>query len=213
MFITFEGLDGSGKTTQFHRVVSWLRERGCNVLPLREPGGTRIGERIRDVLHDSSHTEMDSRTELLLYAASRAQIVSERINPHLQAGGLVLCDRYADSTMAYQGYGRGLDIGFLQSLVQFATRGLKPDLTLYLDIEPEVGIRRRIIGNDEMNRLDAEKIEFHRKVQQGYRALIAAEPQRWVVVDANLPIDELTSKIQRVLEQHLNFSANPANAR
>lgn len=203
MFITFEGLDGSGKTTQFHRVVSWLRERGCDVLPLREPGGTRIGERIRDVLHDSAHTEMDSRTELLLYAASRAQIVSERINPHLQAGGLVLCDRYADSTMAYQGYGRGLDIGFLQSLVQFATRGLQPDLTLYLDIEPEVGIRRRIIGNEEINRLDAEKIEFHRKVQQGYRALIAAEPQRWVVVDANLPIDALTAEIQRVLTPYL----------
>lgn len=205
MLITFEGLDGSGKTTQFQRAVAWLRECGLDVLTLREPGGTRIGDQIREILHNQTHTEMDARAELLLYAASRAQLVSERIKPHLQAGGIVLCDRYADSTVAYQGYARGLDLNFLDTLIQFATHGIKPDLTLYLDVTPEVGIRRRMQGQGEINRLDVEKIDFHKRVHQGYRALIAKEPQRWVTIAADQPIPDIAEKIRLALKMRLKL--------
>ena len=205
MFITLEGLDGSGKTTQFQKVATWLRERKQDVLTLREPGGTRIGDQIREVLHNRAHTEMDARAELLLYAASRAQLVAERIKPHLQAGGVVLCDRYADSTLAYQGYARGLDLVFLDTLIQFATHGIKPDLTLYLDVTPEVGVRRRMHGQGEINRLDIEKIDFHTRVYQGYQALIAKEPERWAVINADRPVTAVTEQIRSVLEMRLKL--------
>ncbi len=207
MFITFEGLDGSGKTTQFKTAVTWLREHGLDVLTLREPGGTRIGDQIREILHNRVHTEMDARAELLLYAASRAQLVSECIQPHLQAGGVVLCDRYADSTLAYQGYARGLDLAFLNTLIQFATQGIKPDLTLYLDVEPEVGLGRRLDGQGEINRLDVENLDFHRRVYQGYQALIVQEPKRWVSIQADRPITDVAQQIRAVLEMRLKLTA------
>ncbi len=207
MFITFEGLDGSGKTTQYQRSATWLRERGLDVLTLREPGGTRIGDQIREILHNRAHTEMDARAELLLYAASRAQLVSERIQPHLQKGGVVLCDRYADSTVAYQGYARGLDLTFLDTLIQFATHGVKPDLTVYLDIKPEVGMRRRMHGQGEINRLDVEKIDFHTRVYQGYHALIGQEPKRWVIINADRPVGDVAEQIRTALELRLATQA------
>ncbi len=203
MFITFEGLDGSGKTTQFQRAVIWLRGRGQDILTLREPGGTRIGDQIREVLHNRTYTEMTARAELLLYAASRAQLVSERIQPYLEAGGMVLCDRFSESTMAYQGYARGLDLGFLDTLIQFATQGIRPDLTLYLDIEPAEGVRRRQQGQGELTRLDVEKIDFHTKVREGYRALIAKEPERWVIINASKSIDEVAIQVRAALETRL----------
>ncbi len=203
MFITFEGLDGSGKTTQFQRAVIWLRGRGQDILTVREPGGTRISDQIREVLHNRTYTEMTARAELLLYAASRAQLVSERIQPHLEAGGVVLCDRFSDSTMAYQGYARGLDLGFLDTLIQFATQGVRPDLTLYLDVEPAEGVRRRQQGQGELTRLDVEKIDFHTKVREGYRALIAKEPARWVIIDASKSIDDVAVQVRTALETRL----------
>lgn len=192
MFITLEGPDGSGKTTQFHRLSEWLRGRGCNVLALREPGGTAIGEAVREVLlHHRGDVSMDPRAELLLFCASRAQLVAERIEPHLRAGGVVVCDRFADSTLAYQGYGRGLDLALLRSLLAFATRGISPDLTLYFDVAPEIGLQRRAQGGD-VNRLDAESLEFHRRVRQGYVELMAADTTRWSRIDGAAPLEDVT---------------------
>jgi dTMP kinase len=144
---------------------------------------------------------MDARTELLLFCASRAQLVAEKIRPHLARGGIVVCDRFADSTLAYQGYGRGLDLEFLTSLLNFATHGIKPDLTLLLDIDVEAGLRRR--AREEWNRLDAETIDFHRKVRSGFLALAAAEPQRWVIIPADRPVDAVTEQIQRAVRKTL----------
>lgn len=194
MFITFEGLDGSGKTTQFHRLADWLREQGLDVLAMREPGGTHIGEAVRDIVHDHAHADMDARTELLLYCASRAQLTAQRIQPHLDKGGVVLCDRFADSTLAYQGYGRGLDLAFLRMLLRFATHTIQPDLSLYFDVPLEVGLKRRSSGG-EWNRLDAESVEFHQRVAEGYRALIAAEPKRWHIIDGTPAIDQVTENM------------------
>lgn len=192
VFITLEGPDGSGKTTQFHRLNEWLRGRGCDVLALREPGGTAIGEAVREVLlHHRGDASMDARAELLLFCASRAQLVAERIEPHLRAGGVVLCDRFSDSTLAYQGYGRGLDLAVLGSLLAFATRGISPDLTLYFDVAPEIGLQRRA-QDGGVNRLDAESLEFHRRVRQGYVELMAADATRWVRIDGAAPLSEVT---------------------
>ena len=185
MFITLEGLDGSGKTTQFQPLVAWLESRGHAVLALREPGGTEIGERIREVLHDHRHTDMDARAELMLYCASRAQLMAARVLPHLERGGVVVCDRFADSTLAYQGYGRGLDVVFLRQLLDFVTRGRWPDLTGDVDSDAAASLRRRAQGG-EWNRMDAESEAFYRRVEAGYAALIAAEPRRWARVDATL---------------------------
>jgi len=198
-FITLEGPDGSGKTTQAHLLVEWLRDQGHDVLPTREPGGTEIGNQIRDILHDSDNAAMDPRTEFLLYSASRAQHVSELILPSLAAGKLVVSDRYADSSLAYQGYGRGLDLEMLQKITDFATQSLKPDLTLYFDIAPGEGLQRRLISGEEWNRMDAEALAFHRRVRAGYLELAAAEEDRWVVLDANRPIEVVQSDVRAAL--------------
>ena len=190
MFITFEGPDGSGKTTQARLLAKWLGEQGYQVVLTREPGGTDIGDQIRVVLHDPRNTAMDARTEILLYSASRAQHVTEQIRPALAAGKIVISDRYADSTLAYQGYGRGLDLETLQRVTAFATGGLTPDLTLYLDVPPEAGLQRRQLGGVEWNRLDAETLEFHQRVRAGYLELVRQEPGRWVIIDAARSIEE-----------------------
>ena len=148
----------------------------------REPGGTPIGDQIRHVLHDTANTAMSPTAEMLLYAASRAQLVAEVIRPALVAGRVVLCDRYADSTLAYQGFGRGLDGDMLATLTAIATGGLRPDLTLLLDLDVVRGLARRRDEGEEMNRLDLETLEFHRRVRDGYLALAAAEPARWVCI-------------------------------
>lgn len=187
MFITFEGPEGSGKTTQVALLVRDLQDRGYTVFHTREPGGTSIGDQIRDVLHDLKNEQMHPHTEILLYAASRAQLVHQEIQPRLTAGEIVICDRYADSTLAYQGYGHGLDLGVLRQILGFATGGLQPDLTLYLDITAEDGLRRRHAAADEgaeWNRMDALSLDFHRRVREGYLRLIAEAPSRWVTIDA-----------------------------
>jgi dTMP kinase len=187
MFITFEGPDGSGKSTQICLLAEYLRKQGSPVFQTREPGGTPIGDQIRTVLHDLKNEGMHPHTEILLYAASRAQLVAQEIRPRLAAGEIVICDRYADSTLAYQGYGHGLDLDTLRVILRFATGGLQPDLTLYLDITAEEGLKRReraAQDGAEWNRLDAQPLDFHRRVRDGYLALMAEDPARWVRIPA-----------------------------
>ncbi len=199
MFITFEGPEGSGKTSQMEPLAAFLREQGYAVVQTREPGGTAIGDQIRDVLHDVENREITAVTELLLYAASRAQLVRQLIQPALAQGKIVLCDRYADSTMAYQGYGRGLDLAMLQTLTHIATGGLKPAVTILLDIDVKRGLRRRQSGGDEMNRLDLEGIAFHQRVRQGYHTLAAQEPARWITVDGDRPAAAIQQELREIL--------------
>jgi dTMP kinase len=203
LLITFEGPDGSGKTTQVKRLAEHLRSRSCNVLAVREPGGTSISEQIRNVLHSLANREMQPRTEILLYCAARAQLVGQVIRPHLQSGGVVICDRYTDSTLAYQGYGHGLDLPTLRMILDFATGGLKPDITFYLDIDVEEGLKRRKTGGDEWNRMDDLTVEFHRRVRAGYLEMIAQEPARWVVVDAARDAEAIAREIWEVVERRL----------
>ena len=209
MFITFEGPDGSGKSTQIVRLAERLRAVGCAVLQTREPGGTTIGEQIRHVLHDLANTAMQPRAELLLYSAARAQLVGEVIRPHLNAGGLVLSDRFFDSSLAYQGYGHGLDLDLLRSIQTFATGGLRPDLTLFFDIEAEAGLRRRQHGAGEWNRLDAYALEFHKRVRDGYLALANAEPARWVRLDASQSVEDLAADVWSVVSVRLAERGRP----
>jgi len=196
IFITFEGPDGSGKTTQARLLSQWLRDRGRDVVLTREPGGSDIGDQIRHVLHDSGNTAMAAQTEFLLYSASRAQHVSQVILPSLRAGKLVISDRYADSSLAYQGYGRGLDLKMLHAITAFATQGLQPDLTLYLDIAAGEGLERRLLGGETWNRMDAEALAFHQRVRAGYLELASAEPARWAVIDANRPIHDIQEDVR-----------------
>lgn len=198
MFITFEGPEGSGKSTQIQRVAAWYRESGRECVVTKEPGGTPISDRIRAIVLDSAAAGMDAMTELLLYAASRRQHVVEVIRPALERGLVVFCDRYTDATLAYQGYGRRLDLGRLQTLNQWATDGLAPDLTLLFDIDEETGLERAHARNAEMavdeGRFEAEDLRFHRRVREGYLALEKAEPNRFAIVDAHGTIDEVFAR-------------------
>jgi dTMP kinase len=196
LFITFEGPEGSGKTTQIQLLSEMLARQGVPVLTTREPGGTRIGNAIRDLLLNLAYTEMAPRTETLLFNAARAQVVDEVIRPALDRGQTVLCDRYADSTLAYQGYAHGQCQALLQPLIEYATGGLKPDLTVYLDIDPAEGLRRKQGADpDEWNRLDAQTLAFHRKVRTGYLQLVAEEPARWLAIDASQPKETIRQAI------------------
>jgi dTMP kinase len=203
LFVTFEGPEGSGKSTQIKLLSDALIAEGRQVLTLREPGGTSIGDQIREVLHDLRNREMHPRAEILLYNAARAQIVEQKIKPQLACGGIVLCDRFADSSLAYQGYGRDLGLDDVRHIVAFATQNLKPDLTLYLDIEVEAGLERRRSGGGEWNRMDDQAVEFYRRVRAGYLQLIAEEPQRWVKIDAARSVDEVQRDIRAVVESRL----------
>lgn len=202
LFITFEGPEGGGKTTQIPLLAAWLREQGCDVVMTREPGGTRIGDAVRGVLLDPAHTEMCAQTEILLFSAARAQLVSQVIRPHLARGGIVLCDRFADSTLAYQGYGRGLDLMVLRQITTFAVGELQPHLTVCLDLPVLEGLRRKAGGSGaEWNRMEREQRTFHENVRKGYLALAAAEPARWLVLDALQPVSDIQERIrQRVAE-------------
>lgn len=202
-FISFEGIEGSGKTTQISLALAWLRKLAGDVLHTREPGGTAIGDRIRSILLDSGHDEMAAETEILLFSAARAQIVRQIIRPHLEKGGIVVCDRFYDSTFAYQGYGRGLSLPDLRHITAFATGGLSPDITLYLDLEVEAGLRRKAQTPAEWNRLEAQPLDFHRRVREGYLTLAAAEPGRWWVIDAERPPEIVQDEIRRILETAL----------
>lgn len=204
MFISFEGPDGSGKTSQLNALVPLLEAEGKTVLRTREPGGTEIGDQIRDVIMNMKNKEMSPRAEILLFCASRAQLVEQRIRPALAAGHIVVSDRFADSTLAYQGYGHGLDKDALTRLLHFATGGLKPDLTLLFDVPAEVGLRRRLSNHDEWNRMDDYALEFHRRVREGYLEMAAADPARWVVINADRPPEEIREDVVRIVTAGLH---------
>jgi dTMP kinase len=202
MFITLEGPEGSGKTSHLPHLVEYLRETGYTVFPTREPGGTSIGEQIREVLHSLKNAEMNPRTETLLYQAARAQFVEQILKPHLAAGEIVLSDRYADSTIAYQGYGHQQDLAQVRALVQYATGGLVPNLTILLDLDVELGLKRKT-KDDEWNRLDAYTVEFHQRVRAGYIELAKQEPGRWVIIDASKSWEVVQSDLRKTVEKKL----------
>ena len=197
LFITFEGPEGSGKTTQMHSLAAHLLAEGGDVLTTREPGGTAISDRVRRILLDPVHTEMLPATEFLLFSAARAQHVHEVIRPHLERGGIALSDRYADSSLAYQGYGHQLDLAVLRQITTFATGGLVPDLTICLDVPVEIGLRRKFGANgDAWNRMEQKEMDYHERVRAGYLVMAAQEPERWVVLDATRDIDVVQATIQ-----------------
>lgn len=205
-FITFEGMDGSGKTTQVSQTAAYLRGRGYDVLLTREPGGTGIGDRVRDLLMSKDTTGLNDRAELLLFCASRAQLVHEVIRPHLARGGVVLCDRYIDSSIAYQGYGHGLDVNALVQVINFATGQLVPDMTIYLDITPNEGLKRRAAASlfgDALTRIDDMALEYHQRVYKGYSDLGKAETERWVRIDAAQTPEQVQADIVHALKTRL----------
>jgi dTMP kinase len=205
LFITLEGPEGGGKTSQAMQLVEHLQARGYDVLHSREPGGTFIGEQIRRVLFSLDNTLMHPRTEFLLFSAARAQHVNEVILPQLEKGRVVICDRFYDASLAYQGYGHDLDLETLKSITIFATGGLIPDLTLLLDLPVEEGLKRRE-QDGNWNRLDAYDLEFHHRVREGYLAMAASEPDRWVIIDAQRLFDEVRDEIRRVVDARMSKS-------
>lgn len=199
LFITFEGPEGSGKTTQIRMLSAALHAAGCRVVATREPGGTAIGNAIRSLLLDPANREMSPRAEALLFSAARAQIVDEVIQPALTSGEIVLCDRFADSTLAYQGYARGQNLDELRQLTRFATAGLQPHLTIYLDIDAQAGLHRK--QADEWNRMEAQALAFHEAVRAGYLQLARTDADRWIVLDAAQAVEVIHEQImQRVTE-------------
>jgi len=204
MFITFEGPDGSGKTLQMKPTAEFLRKEGYDVYLAREPGGTSIGDQVREILMKMGNTSMLPRAETLLFCAARAQLVEEIIQPHLEMGEIVLLDRYADSTLAYQGYGHENDIGLIKKVLAFATGGLMPDITFLFDLEAEIGLRRRQKGGGEWNRMDAYQLQYHNRVRQGYLEMAKEEPNRWVILDANQKPTMVQSDIKSSLLLYLS---------
>ena len=192
LLIAFEGVEGAGKSTQLDLLRDELERRGHEVVVTREPGGTPVGERVREVLLDPA-TGLDPRAEALLFAAARAQLVEQVIRPALERGAVVLCDRYLDSSLAYQGAGRGLGRGSVQEVNRFATGGLLPDLVVLLDLDPASGLRRR---SGELDRIEAQDLAFHRRVRQAFCDLAAADPGRFAVVDAAAPVGEVAARVQ-----------------
>ena len=203
MFITFEGPEGSGKSSIIPKLSDFLIESGFDVLTTREPGGTAIGDEIRNTLLNLKNLEMHPVTETLLFQASRAQHVNQIIKPALAEGKVILCDRYADSTMAYQGYGHQRDLEPISQLISYATSNLKPDLTILLDLEVELGLKRRSGDSDNWNRLDAKELAFHKRVRAGYLQMVSDEPERWVVVDASRQLDDVLEEVKRIVIQKL----------
>ena len=203
-FITFEGGEGSGKTTLIKKLVKDLTDLGINVLSTREPGGSKIAEEIRGIILNVENTEMDYRTEALLYAASRRQHLKEVILPAIQQNMLVICDRYIDSSLAYQGFARGLGIDEVYNINLYATAGLLPDLTILIDERAEVGLQRIKDNNRDFNRLDLEKINFHEKVRQGYLEVLKKFPERIVKVNGERTIDEVYQDVYNIVIQKIN---------
>jgi dTMP kinase len=205
-FTTIEGPDGSGKSTQARLLADHLASQGYDVLFTREPGGTEIGDQIRRVIMSLDNKRMSPQAEFLLFSASRAQLVRDVIQPKLAAGGVVVCDRFYDSSLAYQGYGHQLDLDQLRSVTQFVTGGLVPDLTLLLDLPSEEGLNRRKEAG-LWNRLDDYDLAFHERVRAGYLRLAQAEPQRWVVIDATRSKAEIQSDMQQAVLSRLESRA------
>lgn len=199
IFLSFEGIDGCGKTTQLEGMARRLRAAGCEPVIAQEPGGTRLGNRIRALLLDAANAELQPIPELLLYFASRAQNIAEVIRPALEAGRVVLCDRFTDATAAYQGYGRGLGLQTVRQIEEIACPGVKPDLTFWLDIDPETGVararRRNNARNGEESRMEQEGFEFYAKVRQGYMEIHQAEPRRVRRIDAAGSVEDVARRI------------------
>lgn len=198
LFITFEGTDGTGKSTQIEFAREYFESRGFNVLMSREPGGTSISEKLRDILLDKANGEMSPVTEMMIYAASRAQLVSEVIIPAVNDGTVVICDRFVDSSVAYQAFGRGLG-DMVAEVNSYATTGLAPDITFFMDIDPEVG-RSRIAGG-EFDRLEQEKSDFFRRVYDGYKSIATSDPGRVKTIDASGTIEEVRTAIEVHLDE------------
>ncbi|HFI0139407.1 TPA: dTMP kinase [Streptococcus suis] len=203
-FITFEGPDGAGKTTVLQELLPKLQVLGLEVITTREPGGVAIAEDIRKIILDPANTAMDHKTELLLFIAARRQHLVEKVLPPLQEGKMVIIDRFIDSSVAYQGHGRGLDIADIDWLNHYATDGVKPDLTLYFDIDAEEGLAR-IARNAErdVDRLDMEKADMHRRVRQGYLAILEKEPERFVKIDASQPLEAVVQDALGIIQERL----------
>ncbi len=200
-FITFEGTEGSGKTSIIKEVKKYFDEKKIQIMVTREPGGIRISEKIRDILLNKEHIEMDARTEALLFAASRRQHLVEKIRPALEEGTLVLCDRFVDSSLVYQGIARNLGIDQVYQINQFAIEDTLPDLTIFVDVRPEVGLARVFnTVNREVNRLDLEKLDFHKMIYNGYLDLIQRYPERIKRVDGELTIEEVTTEVIKLIE-------------
>lgn len=200
LFITFEGTDGSGKTTQIKLVEEYMKAKGYEVLLTREPGGTRVSEMIRDLILDPANTEIFPLTELILYAASRAQHVVQVIKPAVEAGKIVICDRFVDSSYAYQGCGRGVDLKVVADVNRVAIDGMIPDITFFLDIDPEIALKRRI-NSTGADRIEQEKIEFHRRVYDGYKKMSVLFSDRIRTINANKSIEDISSEINEYLEE------------
>jgi len=205
LFITFEGVEGSGKTTQIRRLKKYLTQKGIPCKVTREPGGASIGEKIRKILLNPDHGEMAPATELLLYEAARAQHVNEVIKPLLEKGGVVLCDRFSDATLAYQGYGRRIDLKWIQRLNHLSSHGVRPDVTFLLDCPSDLGLKRAIQRNrtlkqEREDRFEREEIEFHRRVRKGYLAIARKEPRRVKVIDTRPGEEKVFEKIQKIVD-------------
>ncbi len=207
LFITFEGGEGSGKTTLIKALEKKLSEMNIGYLVTREPGGSTIAEEIRSIILDKKNTMMDPRTEALLYAASRRQHLAEIVLPALKEGKLVLCDRYLDSSLAYQGYARGIGIDEVYAINEFAIDQTMPDMTFFLDLKPEEGLKRIVLHrSDEVNRLDLENISFHHKVYDAYRILLKKYPERILSIDASLSVEEETEIVLSHLLKKMNVT-------
>lgn len=203
-FITVEGPEGAGKTTIIDMLAGNLAEEGYQVLQTREPGGIEIAEQIRSVILDKKNTKMDPRTEALLYAAARRQHLAEKVKPALDEGYIILCDRFIDSSLAYQGYARGLGIEEVYSINSFAIEGMMPELTLYFDIDPESGLNRiNQHKGREVNRLDLEQLDFHHKVREGYLKLMELYPERIFKIDASKPLEEVYQQAESKLKEQI----------
>ncbi|AYV68775.1 dTMP kinase [Niallia circulans] len=204
LFITLEGPEGAGKTTVIDMLLNYYQEKELQIIKTREPGGIPISEKIRNIILDPKHIEMDARTEALLYAAARRQHLVEKVVPALNGGAIVLCDRFIDSSLAYQGYARGIDMDEIWKINQFAIGDIMPELTIYFDLDPRVGLARINNTSDrEINRLDLETIEFHERVQEGYSKVIEKFPERIIKVDASKPLEQVLEDTVDIINRFL----------
>jgi len=199
LLITIEGMDGSGKTTQINMIRDYISEKGYNVVLVREPGSTKISEKIRDIILDPANGTMAATTEMLLYASARAQLVAEIIKPAIENGSVVVCDRFIDSSIAYQGFGRGIDINTIMDVNMAAMDGMMPNITFFIDISPEVALKRRM-ASSTADRIEQERMEFHMKAYEGYKRLANLYPERIKTIDGNRTVEEISQEIRKWLD-------------